>query len=166
MSNIKESNANNSNKAYRNSLSNFATGICLITSKDKHGIDFGITINSFCSISLNPPIVSWSIGISNIYINAFKNGATFLLHILSSQQNHIANHFAKTAFSKDFSSIDYNIDDCLARFECKVIDSHIVGDHILLLSSVLHFDDFNADLTTDKKIEPLLFFASSMIQGF
>ena len=134
-------------RAYRNTLSNFITGIVLITCLDADNNPFGITINSFSSVSLNPKIISWSLGKQNKYKNEFVS-KNYLIQILHASQKDIAAQFSKTELSKNFNTElfqMYNnlplLNNCLAWFECNLFAIHEVGDHILLLSKVVKFAD-------------------------
>jgi len=132
---------------YRHALSNFSTGITLVTSIDDNSVPFAITINSFSSISLNPKIISWSLGLSNKYINCIKNN-NFIIQILDGSSKDIAIHFSKTINSQNFTAYNFELKsnlpvlkNCLSWFECKNFNNLIVGDHAIILGEVISFSD-------------------------
>ena len=100
MSNISDTGTNKNDtdnlKDYKDALSNFLTGIVIITCIDNDGKPFGITINSFNSVSLNPKIICWSLGNHNPYKNSFLS-QNYLIQILNSSQKDIAKQFSKTS---------------------------------------------------------------------
>ncbi len=153
-------------KKYRHALSNFATGITLVTSMDYDNKPFAITINSFTSVSLNPSIIAWSLGQNNRYKDYFYN-KPYLIQILSAEQLAVAQQFSKTALSQKFDERLFDWGDnhipilngCLAYFECIPFDAIEVGDHTLFLGRVRNFFvDNNANTGS-----ALVFFKKQML---
>jgi 3-hydroxy-9,10-secoandrosta-1,3,5(10)-triene-9,17-dione monooxygenase reductase component len=142
-------------KSLRNALGNFATGVTIVTTNhDGHNV--GLTANSFNSVSLDPPLVLWSLAKKSSNIDAFKNVDAFAVHILGSDQESLSNQFATPGIDK-FAGVDFEIGNdgvpllrnCAARFECRTAYRYDGGDHIIFVGEVL-------DLEQSEK-EPLLF---------
>ena len=108
---------------YKEALSQFATGVTIVTCGSEQG-PVGITVNSFTSVSLNPPLVLWSAAKDSKRHDYFANSNHFAIHVLKKQQIDLCSAFVKP--TQGFEEIDwqYNshgvpiINDCLALFEC------------------------------------------------
>ncbi len=155
---------------YRQALSNFVTGITIISSIDEKNKPFAITINSFSSISLEPKILSWALGLHNKYLSSIQNNP-FIIQILDADSAHIAKHFSKTANSQDFSIAEFHyhsnfnmpiLNNCLAYFICRKFINQTVGDHELFLSQVLHYS-INTQNSTNSA---LTFFRSNIKSSY
>ena len=128
-------------KEYRNALSRFATGVVIVTTTYE-GRKFGITVNSFSSVSLSPPMVLWSPDKSSERHEAFVNTAHYAVHILSAEQKPICDAFAKSPFA--FDQFDHTnnkdgipiLNNCLAVFECQTSAMVDAGDHTVILGQV------------------------------
>lgn len=144
----------------RQSLGQFATGVTVVTCTADDGHACGITANSFSSVSLDPPLVLWNIAKVSNSLRAYLDARHFAIHVLKSDQIHLARHFAKTDH-KSYDRIKHHISDdgvpilpdVLARFDCKTIDIHNGGDHHIIIGEVLKHES-----TTGS---PLLFFAGN-----
>ena len=140
----------------RNALGSFATGVTVVTTAKQDGSPEGMTANSFSSVSLDPPLVLWSIAKSSSCFDTFINAGHFAIHILTHQQQSVSNIFASRE-NRKFEQIDWQADnnntplltDCAARFTCSVEHRYEGGDHIILVGRVEDFDHSHA--------EPLLF---------
>ncbi len=143
-------------KAFRNSLGNFATGVAIITVDCKTGGDLGLTINSFASVSLDPPLVLWSINRNSDLFDTFIDTPCFTVNILNKNQQALSNQFSK----KEEHSLDgYDwprsangckyVPDSLVHFDCDTCERFDGGDHIIFVGKVTHFEDRGG--------EPLLF---------
>ncbi|WP_417596421.1 p-hydroxyphenylacetate 3-hydroxylase reductase component [Oceanospirillum sp.] len=136
-------------KAFRRALGNFATGVTVITATAKDGQQAGVTANSFNSVSLDPPLVLWSIMKNSGSVEIFDNASHFAVNVLAADQIDISNHFARPSDDK-FSSIDYEkglgdaplLSDCAARFQCANYEKVDGGDHWILIGKVEAFDDY------------------------
>jgi flavin reductase (DIM6/NTAB) family NADH-FMN oxidoreductase RutF len=158
----------NEQKKYRAALSNFATGITLVTSLDDNEQPFGITINSFVSISLVPKIIAWSLGQNNKYEPLFYT-RPYIIQILAENHIDIAQQFSKTDLSQNFNAslFDYihNIPvlkTCLSYFICNAYQAIHVGDHTLFLSNVQQFSSC-IDVNTYLQKGALVFFKKTML---
>lgn len=133
--------------SFRNALGAFVTGVTVITTRDSSGKAQGLTANSFSSVSLDPPLVLWSIGRNASCFTAFENANHFAIHILHSGQEALSRHFA-TKNSDKFADIEYEpgigdtplLSDYGARFVCSVEHRYPGGDHVILVGRVLAFD--------------------------
>lgn len=80
--------------AFRNALGSFATGVTVITTVDAEGKRYGVTANSYNSVSLNPPLILWSLAKTSGSLDAFMHSDSFAVHILGVHQQDLANRFA------------------------------------------------------------------------
>lgn len=131
----------------RKALGAFTTGVTVVTTKGPDGADTGLTANSFNSVSLDPPMVLWSLAKSSLSLPAFTSAKYFAVHILSSEQQTISARFAKRGADK-FAGLDIErgpdaiplLQDCAARFVCETTYHYEGGDHIIFVGSVVRFD--------------------------
>lgn len=142
----------------RNALGRFATGVCVVTTISQVGKREGLTVNSFTSVSLNPPMVQWSIIRKSPSAAAFSNCRFFAVNVLSAQQQEISTRFSRPAADK-FADIDCTesglggvplIAGVVARFECSNQFQYYGGDHILFVGAVERFQAWEG--------QPLIFF--------
>ena len=135
-----------SNKNLRNVLSKFATGVTIVSTVDHNGNPVGMTANSFTSVSLDPPLVLWSIGINQPSYDIFLKAKGYSVCILSKDQKDICNLFSSSIDNK-FNSVDYVLSDngfpiikkSLAWFDCLKWNNYPGGDHQILVGEVKHF---------------------------
>ncbi len=138
-----------SDRQFRDALGAFATGITVVTTTDQNGKPFGMTANSFSSVSLNPPLILWSAGDHSEGYETFCDCEHFAVHILRSDQQDLSNIFA-TKGSDKFASVSWVpgqlgsplLEDCSVRFECRKEANYPGGDHTILVGRVVHFDNF------------------------
>lgn len=137
-------------KQFRQALGAFTTGVTIVTTRGPDGQDYGLTANSFNSVSIDPPMVLWSINKESSSAHAFTEGSHFAVHILATDQEPLSNRFAKSGADK-FSGLDLQrgpsevplLDGCSARFQCKTTYQYEGGDHIILVGEVLAFDRYD-----------------------
>ena len=132
-------------RAFRQSLGTFPTGVCLVTTASEHGKREGMTINSFASVSLAPPLILRSSRDDTRSADAFIAGRYFILSVLAASQRELAAHFARPAVDK-FAAWESEFDDgiggcprlrqSVATFECTTYSRHQEGDHTILLGLV------------------------------
>jgi flavin reductase (DIM6/NTAB) family NADH-FMN oxidoreductase RutF len=134
-------------RSFRQSLGTFTTGVCLVSTVAASGKREGMTINSFASVSLDPPLILWSIRDDARSAEAFIGARHFILSVLAASQQPLAMHFARSAPDKfaDFErEFDTGLGGCprlrhsVATFECAAYSRHQEGDHTLLLGRVEH----------------------------
>ncbi len=153
-----------STQELRRAFSCFATGVTVITGIDQNGKPVGITISSFNTVSLNPPLVLWSIGSQSDLCNSFRIGQKQLIHVLDVNQKDLALVFAKQ-LNKNSIQMEHQIEpsglmrlaNCLAYFECETIAVHEGGDHHIIVARVLSIEQ-------DSDRHPLLFAQSQFNQ--
>ncbi len=132
----------NTQKAFRDALGRFATGVTVVTTHSEIG-PLGITANSFASVSLDPPLVLWSPAKHSRRYHAFAEAADFAIHVIGAEQAEIASRFSRngTAFDGcDWAPSDRGVpllNGCLARFECSTVTTHDGGDHRIVIARVL-----------------------------
>jgi flavin reductase (DIM6/NTAB) family NADH-FMN oxidoreductase RutF len=145
-------------RALRTALGHFATGIAIVTAADRDGALIGLTVNSFNSVSLDPPLVLFSVDRRAYSLEALRAASAFAINILSEQQEVISNQFARPLANK-WRGIAYTvgeagaplIDGAIAQFECRLHAEHDGGDHLIFVGKVLGF-------RYDPAARPLLYF--------
>src|SRR5438552_4239803 len=85
---------------FRNALGTFATGVTIVTAMAADGKPYGVTCNSFASVSLNPPLVLWSLGMFSQGLTVFQNASHFAVNVLGESQQGLALRFAKYSGDK------------------------------------------------------------------
>ncbi|MHA1127848.1 MAG: flavin reductase family protein, partial [Alphaproteobacteria bacterium] len=121
----------------------FATGVTIVTTMTERG-PLGMTVNSFTTVSLDPPLVLWSPARKSNRFSAFEAASYFAVHILAADQQPLAEAFAKTGIEA-FDGLDYTsgagnvplLADCAARFECSHSAGHDGGDHLIVVGEVI-----------------------------
>ena len=132
-------------KTYRNALGQFATGVTIVTTRDAQGLPVGVTANSFNSVSLDPPLILWSLARSARSMAAFEQAESFAVHVLASDQDDLANRFASRAEDK-FAGLDIGdegapfIHGCSARLICKTRHLYEGGDHVIMVGEVIDYE--------------------------
>ncbi|MEM9106774.1 MAG: flavin reductase family protein [Pseudomonadota bacterium] len=144
-------------RVFRDALGQFATGVTVITAMHE-GQPVGMTVNSFASVSLDPPLVLWSIGKDSNRFDVFTAVERFAINVLNSDQGGLAGLFARdgSAFSPA-NSLMWDgvplIRESLATFDCTLHTTFDGGDHTIILGRVT-----NVTLGTGK---PLVFHQGS-----
>lgn len=131
-------------RLFRNCLGQFATGIAIITTQTG-AARAAVTVNSFASVSLDPPLVLWSIAKTSRSYGAFTGDADFAVNVLEARQAGISAHFSSRQSDK-FGGIDWApgrhgaplIAGCLAHLECAAHQVVDAGDHAIVIGHVLY----------------------------
>ncbi|RVO73546.1 flavin reductase family protein [Sinorhizobium medicae] len=131
-------------KAFRRCLGQFATGVTVMTTVTDQPI--GITVNSFSSLSLDPPLVMWAVGRKSKSFAHFQTAKGFAVNILASDQIAISQQFAVSDSDK-FNGIDWQpgvygipvFQGTAASIECLIEALHDGGDHVIVVGRVLGF---------------------------
>ena len=142
----------------RDALGRFATGVCIITTMSDNQKAVGMTANSFSSVSLDPPLVLWSLQNNSDVYGIFATPRHFAVNILSSEQQAYSNQYAKKG-QHDLDPNHYRlgkygapiIRHALATFECELHATHEGGDHLIIVGRVI-------DMSQRPTGEPLLFY--------
>lgn len=134
-------------RALRNALGCFATGVTVITSTSQAGEPIGITMNSFSSVSLDPPMILFSIDRGSEYLNDFMAAENFAVNVLSESQENLSNRFAsKGRDPLAAGEFDSWLTGCpilkgaLVNLECTIKQRVEGGDHIIFLCNVVKAD--------------------------
>ena len=145
-------------KQFRNALGSFATGVTIITCRDDTGGAIGVTANSFNSLSLDPPLVLWSIGVKAFSYPAFAKAKHFAVHVLAADQQALSDRFARSSTEKfDGVAFEHGLGEvplfpgCAAVFECSTERCVEGGDHVIMIGRVERF-------TVNETALPLMFY--------
>ena len=136
-------------RQFRSALGAFATGVTIVTTRTRSGVDVGLTANSFNSVSLDPPMVLWSLAKSSKSLPAFLESGYFAVHVLSASQEALSHTFA-TRGAEKFAGLSLErgrgdiplLDGCSARFQCRTAVKYEGGDHLVFIGEVEAFDHF------------------------
>ncbi|CAG0932083.1 MAG: p-hydroxyphenylacetate 3-hydroxylase, reductase component [Rhodocyclaceae bacterium] len=150
------SSAEDGHRALRDALGAFATGVTVVSALDPDGRAVGLTVNSFNTVSLDPPLILWSLSLASPNLAAFRAANHFAVNVLAAGQQEIAERFARRSSDK-FAGIDWReglggaplLPGCCAVLECRNELQHGGGDHLVFIGRVERFGRGNA--------EPLLF---------
>ena len=134
-------------KEFRRALGMFATGVTIVTTQPANGAPIGITANSFNSVSLDPPMVLWSLANNARSLAAFSDSEHWNVHILSNEQEALSNQFARSGEDK-FAGLALDpqaskaplLTGCSARFQCKTAFKYEGGDHTIFVGEVVQYD--------------------------
>ena len=138
----------------RSTLSQFPTGVAIVTALDENHQPVGMTINSFNSVSLTPALVSWCIDHRAASYETFANAKSFTVTVLTEDQVELARRFATRGENK-FRGIEIVGNDApiipqgCAWFKCEIYQSILLGDHTMLVGKVTQF--------AKNPIQPLVF---------
>lgn len=146
-------------RVLRDALGHYPTGVTVVTAPDVEEDRYvGVTVNSFSSVSLDPPLILWSLDREAQCRSAFERSGHFAVNMLSSEQRLIASHFARKQADK-FDGLEVTtgaagaplLDSCVARFQCRTEQMLDGGDHLIFVGTVIDFD-------TDPEREPLVLY--------
>jgi flavin-dependent trigonelline monooxygenase, reductase component len=133
-------------KLYRSALGSFATGVTIVTTTDHDGSGHGLTVNSFTSVSLDPPLVLWCLGNKSDSYELFSKTQSYAINVLAAQQGDLAMRFAGKGdqrFGEGEASTLVTgapvLDDAIAVFDCKVVERIEAGDHLILIGETQQF---------------------------
>lgn len=139
----------NDTMALRQALGEFATGITVVTARaaGDGGQLAGLTVNSFTSVSLDPPLVLWCLGLGSPSVPTFRACTHFAVNVLAADQMEISKRFA-LAGSDKFADLEVKtgvggsalLSGCCAWFECRCVARHDGGDHLILIGQIERFE--------------------------
>jgi flavin reductase (DIM6/NTAB) family NADH-FMN oxidoreductase RutF len=132
-------------KELRRVMGMFATGVTVLTTRDASGRPYGLTANAVTSLSLDPPLLIICIDKRAETHPHFFDSRCFVVNILAEDQEELSTHFAKSGGEK-FGSLPYSINPdgvpvlqgTLAQVECRIIETHEGGDHVIHIGEVQH----------------------------
>ena len=139
-------------KLFRAALSSFATGVTIVTTQDKAGQAVGMTASSFNSLSLDPPLILWSVTKTTGSAGAFVDCTHFCINVLGADQATLSDHFARSGADK-FAKVATEdglggcrkISGAIAHFECRRWAIYDGGDHWIVVGQVERFTATNRD---------------------
>lgn len=130
---------------FRNALSQFATGVTVITTRMPNGSFLGLTASSFNSVSLDPPLVLWSLSKKASSLPVFTSSSHYIINILAGNQAALAERFAMRIENR-FDGVDFLLSHTgmpilkgvSAWFECRNRSRYPEGDHVIFVGEVEH----------------------------
>jgi 4-nitrophenol 2-monooxygenase / 4-nitrocatechol 4-monooxygenase, reductase component len=130
--------------SYRSVLGRFATGVTVLTTTYGGGKDHGMTVSSFCSLSLTPPMVALCIDRQAEMHDLLAPGVRVIVNVLAAHQEMLSRRFADFEGTQRFDGIGFTrstdgipiLDDVLAWLECDIVTRHEGGDHGLYIATV------------------------------
>ncbi|MBA3592895.1 MAG: flavin reductase family protein [Polaromonas sp.] len=145
-------------RALRTALGQFATGITVVTTRAADGALVGLTVNSFSALSLEPPMILWSLRCSSPSLPVFEAAERFVVNVLAEAQVEVSRRFALPVADK-FEGVAHAenvwgqplLHGAAAWFECRILSRQVAGDHCLFIAEVERF--------TSSEATPLLFHA-------
>jgi len=138
-------------------LGRFATGVTVITARAPDGVLLGLTANSFSALSLDPPLVLWSLRLASAQLTAFSRASHFAVNVLTANQRPLGDHFATprpfNPAEDRFATLAWTpgrggapvLDDVLASFECRTSRLIEMGDHMLFIGEVENFNSVEGE---------------------
>jgi len=148
-------------REFRDALGQFATGVCLITTTTSDGRSLALTANSFASVSLDPPLVLWSLQNNSDVFDAYANAGQYAINVLTQAQQSLSSQYArKNEHELDPAHFSLGqggaplINGALATFECELHQTHDGGDHLIIVGQVTSMANAGGDA-------PLLFYSGA-----
>ncbi|GGE28296.1 hypothetical protein GCM10007276_01870 [Agaricicola taiwanensis] len=146
-------------KQFRQALGEFATGVAVITASGPEGDLVGMTMSSFNSVSLDPPLVLFSIDRKAYSLKIMEEAKGYAVNVLSREQEALSNRFARALSDKwenTLRTVGHAgaplLESALAHFECEPYATYDGGDHVIFVGRVIRYS------TNPNKPEPLVFF--------
>ena len=139
--------------AYRRALGGFATGVCVVTAHTPEG-PYGITVNSFTSVSLTPPLILWCLDRASDRHDAFAAAERFAVHMLPVEDRQLSDRFAWgicRLHEEEFDSSSAEpprLKNALTRLVCGAADRIVMGDHLTIVGAVETFETRPGDALT------------------
>jgi flavin reductase (DIM6/NTAB) family NADH-FMN oxidoreductase RutF len=136
--------------AYRRALGGFPTGVCVVACEDSQG-PLGLTVNSFTSVSLDPPLILWCLHNQSDRRHAFAAAKRFAVNILEAEGQAHSQRFASEAHRLDPAELDSGpgsaplLKGALTRLECVTHKRLQLGDHTVIVGRVVGFDTREGD---------------------
>ncbi|MDP6708355.1 MAG: flavin reductase family protein [Alphaproteobacteria bacterium] len=138
--------------AFRQALGRFATGVTLVTTIDREGRPIAVTVNSFSSVSLEPPLVLFSLARAATRFADFEAAGRFAINVLTAEQQELSDRFARSGQDL-LDGVPHRlgahgcplIEGALATFECRTEARHDGGDHDIFVGAVDAIANTEAD---------------------
>ncbi|MFE3453129.1 flavin reductase family protein [Nonomuraea sp. NPDC059194] len=150
-------------RSLRAALGQYATGVAVVTTALRDGRRAGVTVNSFTSVSLDPPLVLWCLSLRAPSAALFLRAGRFAVNVLGAGQDELSRRFAAPAADK-FAGVATTaaacglplLDGTLASFACRTVTVHEGGDHLIFIGEVEQFGHTDG--------EPLLFHSGRYLE--
>lgn len=133
-------------KEFRQALGRFSTGVCIVTVNDKDTGALALTANSFSSVSLDPPLVLWSIQNNSDCFREYTENEYFAFSLLASDQTDLSGKYARrgehAVEPAEFNNNPHGVpllNGAIAHFSCRLFALHEAGDHHIIVGEVLDF---------------------------
>lgn len=128
---------------FRDALSRFATGVTVVTGENADKCFVGITVSSFNSVSLAPPLVLWSLATCSSSLATFSTSTHYVINVLASDQCALAMRFAAKV-ARRFEGVGFTLspaglpilEGASAWFECRNRSQYLEGDHVIFVGEV------------------------------
>ncbi len=143
----------------RDTFGRFATGVTVVSTVNGSGEFFGLTANSFTSLSLEPPLVLFCLDYKALSFDTFRETSHFVVNVLGEDQEELSAHFARSSVDK-WNGVDYEtwktgcpvLPESIAVLECHTVSRHEGGDHLIIIGEVerIRYDE--------SETKPLLYF--------
>lgn len=133
-------------RLFRDALGDFPTGVVIVTSTTEAGEGLGLTVSSFNTVSLDPPLVLFSIARNALAFSDWMKAERYAINVLHEEQHQVSTRFGRAALDK-WQGVNYetsatgirHISDALAVFECENYARYDGGDHVILVGKVTSF---------------------------
>lgn len=133
-------------RAFRAALACFATGVAVVTARAPDGSRIGMTITSFNSVSLDPPLVLFSVGRGNFSLAGLESAEHYSVNVLAQDQEDVSARFAKAGSDKwsgvhvrEHPALPFTLEESLATFQCVPFARYDGGDHVIFVGRVLEY---------------------------
>ena len=131
-------------RQFRDALSQFATGVTIVCTRAGPGRYVGFTANSFNSVSLDPPLILWSLARRSGSLAAFEGAERYAVNVLAAEQAELARRFSRPHADR-FAGVAHRlgwsdaplIEGCVAWLECRHHARHAAGDHVVFIGEVV-----------------------------
>ena len=130
-------------RQFRDALGNFATGVCIITAAPEGFDPVGVTVNSFTSVSIEPPLILWCLKIDSVVYSVFEGVNLFTVNVLAANQKALSEQYAdKTRHKLEPGCYVNNsagtpvLKDSIASFDCVVRERYKGGDHVIIMGEI------------------------------
>lgn len=151
-------------RAFRDTVGRFATGVTIITVRAEDGRPVGMTMNSFSSVSLDPPLVQFSVGKQAFGLEAYRQAKGFAVNVLARDQEALSNRFARPSVDK-WNGVRYTpgyegaplLEGTVAQLECAPWAVYEGGDHLIFVCRMVRFSDHASK-------PPLLFYGGRYVE--
>jgi flavin reductase (DIM6/NTAB) family NADH-FMN oxidoreductase RutF len=150
---------------FRQALGQFATGVTVVTARSASGALVGLTVNSFNAVSLDPPLVLWSLGLRSASMEVLRSCTHYAINVLGADHQALAKQFATKDIDR-FAGVAWHagayglplIDGAVATFECFNRNRYAEGDHVIFVGEVER-------CTHRAAAAPLVYYASQFFTG-